>query len=170
VEGLLDLAKHRPLEKRAVDINAILDEDVSVMRQQFQAEGKKIVSHYDRNIPHVSVDINQIRQVFINLMINALEALQHGGCLTIATKYLPARKQVHITFKDEGVGVPAHIRSRIFEPFFSTKSDGVGLGLAISQGIVISHGGSIEVEDHPHKGAVFTVILPVSTFLSQDDV
>jgi len=170
VEGLLDLSKYRVLEKRTVDIHTILDESISMMEQRFRTEGKKIVRKYGRSLPHVPVDSDQIRQVFTNLIVNALEALHTGGSLTISTKSFSPRRQVHIVFKDEGVGISARIRPRIFEPFFSTKSHGVGLGLAISQGIVMGHGGSIEVESRLRKGAVFTVVLPVDPTIARHDI
>jgi len=170
VEGLLDLSKHRVLEKRTLDIHTILDESISMMQQRFRAEGKKIACRYDRSLPHVPVDSDQIRQVFTNLIVNALEALHSGGSLTISTKSFSPIQQVHIVFKDEGVGISALIQPRIFEPFFSTKSHGVGLGLAISQGIVMGHGGSIEVESRLRKGAVFTVVLPVDPTIAPHDI
>lgn len=170
VEGLLDLSKKRILEKRTVDIQTILDESISMMQERFRTEGKEIVCHYDGSLPQVSVDVNQITQVFVNLIVNALEALDPGGSLTISTKSFAARRQVHIMFKDEGAGIPLQIRSRIFEPFFTTKSEGIGLGLAISQGIVMAHGGSIEVESRPHKGTIFTVVLPLDAGSVPHDV
>jgi PAS domain S-box-containing protein len=170
VEGLLDLSKPRPMEKRAVDLCTILDTSISMMQERFRAEGKQIICQYGRSLPQVSVDPDQMKQVFVNLIMNALEALHTGGSLTIITKFFPTRRQVHIVFKDDGMGIPPKVRFRIFEPFFSTKSHGVGLGLAISQGIVIGHGGSIEVESRPRKGATFAVVLPADATVVPHDI
>ena len=109
-----------------------------------------------------------MKQVFLNLMLNALQAMDRGGRLKISTglrdrpsgnRKAPA---VEIAIQDTGIGMTEEIRSKVFEPFFSTKEDGIGLGLPIAQRIVDEHGGEIRVESRPGEGTIFYVTLPVS--------
>jgi two-component system NtrC family sensor kinase len=101
--------------------------------------------------------------VFINIILNAAEAMTSGGKLTIASSLSADGQFISITFADSGPGIPEKDRERIFDPFYTTKEHGTGLGLAISYGIVEQHGGTIGVESHIGKGTTFTVQLPVGT-------
>ncbi|MDX1777392.1 MAG: ATP-binding protein, partial [Thermodesulfobacteriota bacterium] len=119
----------------------------------------------DPSLPPVEGDPNQIKQVFMNMMVNAAEAMSEGGgALTIATGSKSDESSIFITFKDEGTGIPSEIQSKIFDPFFTTKGvgKGTGLGLSTSYGIIQSHHGNIDVESQPGKGTTFTIYLPRS--------
>jgi two-component system NtrC family sensor kinase len=104
---------------------------------------------------------DQITQVFLNIIINAVEAMPSGGDLQLETKLSREGEWVLICFRDTGQGMSPEQLSNLFEPFYTTKSDGTGLGLAISYGIVERHGGMMEVSSQPGQGATFTVKLPV---------
>ena len=114
-------------------------------------------------LPAVVANEGQLRQVFLGLAANALEAMEGRGTLTVRTRRRP-HDEVEVEFTDEGPGIPEHVLPRVFDPFFTTKppGQGTGLGLAIAQGIVADHGGRIEVASRAGAGASFRVILPVA--------
>jgi two-component system, NtrC family, sensor kinase len=116
------------------------------------------------DLPAVECDPAQIEQVFLALMINAMDAMPRGGNLLLATNLCPDSEHVQIEIRDDGAGIPPDILSQIFEPFVTTKETGhgVGLGLAISQGIVERHHGRIEVESEVGRGTTFRITLPVT--------
>jgi signal transduction histidine kinase len=109
----------------------------------------------------VAADEAQLRQALLNLVRNAADAMSTGGALTVATRR-SADGAVEVSVKDTGAGIPAENLDRIFEPFFSTKDGGTGLGLALTQQIVEEHGGRIEVDSTPGRGTTFTLRLPVA--------
>jgi two-component system NtrC family sensor kinase len=121
----------------------------------------RIVKDLDPTLPLVVADRDQIQIVFLNLVINARDAMENGGTLSIQTTH-DKMGWVRVRFADTGSGVPDDIRDKIFEPLFTTKEEGkgTGLGLCISRDIVQSHGGTIDVESEVGKGTVFTVCLP----------
>ena len=118
------------------------------------------MTELDPALPLVAANEGQLRQVFIGLAANALEAMEGRGTLTVRSRL--HRGEVEVELEDEGSGIPEEILSRIFDPFFTTKppGQGTGLGLAIAQGIVADHGGRIEVTSRPGKGSLFRVVLP----------
>ena len=108
---------------------------------------------------------DQLMHIFLNLGINALEAMPDGGELRIKT--YAEKGNLCIDFKDTGKGMSEHVASRIFDPFFSTKEKGLGLGLSIVHNMVIAHGGSIILKSKPDEGSTFTVILPIRSFTGE---
>ena len=123
-----------------------------------------VISNLQENLPHLLGDPSGLRQVFMNLLINACHAIKDGGQVTIMSSYEPEDKAVYVQVRDTGCGITQDVIDRIWDPFFTTKEvgKGVGLGLAISYNIVKRHGGEITVDSHVGKGATFTVLLPVS--------
>jgi signal transduction histidine kinase len=114
-------------------------------------------------LPLVRVDVEQLKEVLANLMVNACEAMAPGGAITIEEEVDLRPQQGHaavIRVRDNGPGIPAHLLGKIFQPFFSTKEQGTGLGLSIAQRIIADHGGHLEVESSEGQGAVFTITLP----------
>jgi signal transduction histidine kinase len=107
------------------------------------------------------LDESQLQQVFVNLLLNAAHAIDRKGAIRIRTRLDPAREQVLVDVEDTGCGIAAEDLSRVFEPFFSTKKNGSGLGLAVSYGIIASHQGMMTVESTPGKGTCFTIKLPL---------
>jgi signal transduction histidine kinase len=144
---------------------------VALVRKQLQQGGIEIDLELTPNLPLVVATGNHLKQVFLNIIINALEAMPQGGRLEMVTRYVSGRGDrkkasadvafVEIEFADTGVGIPAEHINNIFDPFFTTKSKGMGLGLSVSYGIVERHGGQIRVESKVGEGTTFVVRLPV---------
>ena len=157
LEDFLQLARPRELKGEVVDVSALVVKVCDLL--EGDAERRKV--HCARRIvPGLTVraDDGRLRQVVMNLALNALEASPPDGRVTISVAELGAK--VVIRLDDTGKGVPAELRERIFEPFFTTKAQGSGLGLPIVHAIVTQHGGTLEVGDAPQGGARFTVTLP----------
>jgi len=112
-------------------------------------------------LPRVRIDIHQIQQVLINLMLNAIQAMEKGGTLTIRT-FLVKHGEVGVEVNDTGVGIPKPHLKKIFDPFFTTKSEGTGLGLSISLKILENHGATIDAISEEGKGSTFTIHFPVA--------
>lgn len=161
VKRLLDFAKQIAPQKRLTNINTLLENIILLVRNQTSFRNIKIVKNLSPDIPELMADPDQVQQVFINIILNASEAMTRGGDLTIESKMDTNRDSLAITFKDSGPGIPEHIRDNIFDPFFTTKEHGTGLGLSISYGIIEQHGGTINVDSITGSGTTFTIYLPI---------
>ncbi len=162
VKELLEFSRESLPEKETIALETILDEVATFFHQQPDFNEIEIIKNYCTGLPLVSVDPGQIRQVFMNLVINAGHAMPRGGKLEISTYGSEDGRYVCAEIKDSGVGIPADDLPRIFDPFFTTKPEGTGLGLSISYGIIESNGGRIEVKSRVGEWAAFTVMLTVS--------
>ena len=164
IRGLLDFARQRKPEKRLSNVNRILEECVALVDDQALFHNIRIVQHLAPDLPKVFMDPSQIQQVFMNLILNAAEAMHGSGQLTLATRHVDADNAVEVQFTDSGHGIKEEDLDRIFNPFFTTKEvgHGTGLGLAISYGIVQEHKGTIIVESEEGHGATFTIRLQVT--------
>ena len=164
VRRLLDFSRRSESERTRVDMNELMDDVVSLIGHLMHTSGVQLEVVLSNDLPWVSVDRNQIKQVFLNLFHNALQAMPNGGQLTVKTaaRQRNNRKWVTASIKDTGVGIPPEDRERIFEPFFTTRSGlgGTGLGLSVTYGIISDHGGEIEIESEVGKGTIFIVWLP----------
>ena len=140
------------------DMHALLDDVLALYRGLFT--DVELRRHYGPDVPRVAVDAEQIRRVMINLIDNALEAMDHKGTIEIGTQHDPANNLVRVIVADDGPGIPAAERDKLFLPYYSTKKRGSGLGLAIVRRIVVEHGGSIDVTDNAPHGTRFAVELP----------
>jgi two-component system NtrC family sensor kinase len=159
VKQLLGFARKKPLQLTEVMINDVLRDVVVLSSSQARMSKVKISEEYE-NVPITIGDIDQLKQVFLNIITNAVHAMPHGGTLTIKTSMVG--EYIFVTIADTGQGIPQEVRHRIFEPFFSTKKDsGTGLGLSISYRIIQDHGGRIDVESEEGKGTTFIVRLPI---------
>jgi len=163
VRGLLDFSRQRKPQTRSININNILNDCVSLVKHQSLFHNIQIFPVLAPDLPVVVVDPTQMQQVFMNLIINAAEAIHDGGQLRLATRVNAADQCVEIEVADTGHGITEEHLERIFDPFFTTKeaTHGTGLGLAISFGIIKEHQGTISVESEVGKGTTFTVRLPV---------
>jgi two-component system NtrC family sensor kinase len=161
VKGLLEFARQSPPQKVRADINSLLDRTVQLLENQAAFQNIIIIRQLQEDLPPLSLDRTKIQQVFWNLMINAAEAMAKGGTLMITSRLAADGRAVEVRFTDTGPGVPREILNKLFDPFFSTKSSGLGLGLAVCYGIVQGHLGAISVESEPGHGATFIVRLPV---------
>ena len=161
VKNLLEFSRESSPEKEVIALEVILDELCTFFHKQPDFENIAIRKNYGSELPLVSVDPNQIRQVFMNLFINAGHAMPRGGELEISTYRSEDGKYVCACLQDNGDGISEENLARIFDPFFTTKTEGTGLGLSISYGIIENNGGKIEVKSRVGEGTTFTVMLPV---------
>ncbi|RLC67355.1 MAG: hypothetical protein DRI48_02510 [Chloroflexi bacterium] len=161
VQRMLDF--YRPSRGGVVptDVNSIVENVLTLAHKRLQHGGIHVHTDLSPGLPLVPVVADQITQVFLNVVINGVEAMPEGGHLRLETKTSEDGEWVLIYFRDSGPGMSPEQMANLFEPFYTTKSDGTGLGLAISYGIVERHGGEIEVSSRPGEGATFVVKLPV---------
>jgi len=158
--SLLHFVREPDSRRAPADLNALVQKTVELLSHQSRFSGRRFVTELDPDLPPVVVNEGQLRQVFLGLAANALEAMGEAGTLTIRSRR--RRGEVEVEFEDDGPGIPDDVLPRIFDPFFTTKppGQGTGLGLAIAQGIVTDHGGRIEVASRVGRGARFRVVLP----------
>ena len=163
VRGLLDFARQSEPNVEEADANDILKRTLSLLRNQAVFQNIKITTAFSPNLPKAMMDSGQIQQVFTNIILNAAEAIDGEGELTIATRTANGDGVIEIEFTDTGCGIPRENFEKIFNPFFTTKEvgRGTGLGLAVSFGIIARHQGTIEVDSNSGKGATFIVRLPL---------
>ncbi|MCL4458176.1 MAG: DUF3365 domain-containing protein [Nitrospirae bacterium] len=161
VKHLLDVSKNSPLNIASSSIDRIIENVLALTEYIISKKGIKIVKNLSCDVPELMVDSNKLEQVFLNLIINAAQAMDGEGVLTIGSFYEAGMCNVSVT--DTGKGIPYEIVGKIFDPFFTTKGvgEGTGLGLTMSKAIVEQHGGEIAVETSD-KGTTFTVILPLT--------
>jgi signal transduction histidine kinase len=164
VRGLLDFARQSEPMLAPVEVGKIIDQAVALVYHQAEMNNVKIVRNDTEHLSLVKGDVGQLQQVFLNLIINAIQSIHDGGTITITTKSSEDNR-VEVSIQDTGYGITPENMERLFTPFFTTKEPGkgVGLGLAISKGIVERHGGSIEVQSSTGAGSTFTVYLPKYT-------
>lgn len=162
VEALLNFSRSAEPQLKKTDINACTEEVAAVLGLQIQKEKFRIERQFDQSLPRITVDGNKIKQVLMNLLINASQAMPDGGCITVKTMLTTNGKQLSIAITDTGKGIPKENIPKIFDPFYTTKGPekGTGLGLSVSYGIVQQHGGEISVDSTPGHGTTFTVLLP----------
>jgi two-component system NtrC family sensor kinase len=159
VKNLLDFARERPMQPRPLDPRGPLEEALSLVGNQAQTHGIEIARDLPP-VPEVFADFGQLRQAFVNIAMNACEAMGTSGRLHVATRTKDGA--VEIAFTDTGPGIPQERLSRIFDPFFTTKEKGTGLGLSVVYGIVERHRGDVMVESELGKGTTFTIRIPVA--------
>jgi len=157
ISDVLGFARTRPPSLTESEINSVVAEILSSVNIP---KTIKVKTNLGENLPKVNVDIAQVKQVFSNLISNAIEAMPKGGELQVTTSQTDTF--ISIAFKDTGVGIPKENISKLFEPLFSTKTKGLGLGLAACQNIISAHQGKIEFESKENQGATFTVTLPIA--------
>jgi signal transduction histidine kinase len=164
VRRLLDFARQSESTRARASLNDIVQDVVALSRHLIHTNGVALRLELDQDLPWILVDVNQMKQVLLNLIHNALQAMPTGGELTISTASASrnGRDWIRVFVQDTGVGIPKLDQARIFEPFYTTKGDqgGTGLGLSVTYGIVTDHAGQIEVESLPGAGSRFTVWLP----------
>jgi len=161
VKGLLEFSRQNPPRKNFADINEIINSALSILENQVTFQNIEIIKKLDQRLPQIQIDTNKIKQVFWNLAINAAEAMPDGGKLIIITRYSEDKKYIEIEITDTGAGIPKEKISKLFDPFYTTKDKGTGLGLAVTYGIIEQHKGKIDVKSKESQGSTFTVSLPI---------
>jgi two-component system sensor histidine kinase HydH len=161
VRDLLQFSRQRDFMPETANLNGVLEQVLSMLRRQGAFGAVTVNEEYAADLPGVEVDVSRIKQVFLNIINNAVYVMPDGGSLTVRTT--ASARGVRVDFVDSGPGIAPEHRDRIFDPFFTTKPEvsGTGLGLSVSLGIVQSHGGTIEVQSALGEGTTFTVALPL---------
>jgi signal transduction histidine kinase len=159
VANLLNFSRPREIKLERTSINHNLRHVVELVGYQFRAAGVEVDMDLDSDPAYVEADHFQMEQLFLNLVLNALDAMREGGTLYLRTRVRGGRVIAEV--RDTGHGIPAEIRDRIFDPFFTTREvgEGTGLGLAVSGSIVAAHGGKIELETALGRGTTFRIIM-----------
>ena len=174
IKRLLDFAREKQPEKKFTDINQVIEDTVRIVERPAHLRDIEISMDLDRSLPPIWIDADQIKQVIMNMLVNAQHAVEEKGNIAISTRradtprITPQSTQpvpmVEVTIADTGCGIPEENLRRIFDPFFTSKAvgKGTGLGLAVSHGIIEGHGGLIEVQSKVGEGSTFRVFLPLA--------
>jgi len=162
VRGLLNFARPNPPKFSKISANKIISETLSFLMHQPLFKKTKIIEALSESVPQITADINQIRQVLINICINAAQAMPDGGRLTVSTKKIKSKELIEIRVLDTGKGITKNDIKKVFDPFFTTKrGEGTGLGLSISYSYIKNHNGEITIHSKPGKGTEIVIILPI---------
>jgi two-component system, NtrC family, sensor histidine kinase HydH len=155
---LLDYARPHKLQTMKISLETVLQKAMSLIRMDAETIGIRMEAEFQEHLPLVEADQDKLIQVFLNLFLNSLQAMENGGVLSIKTGAENAR--VICIIEDTGCGIDPKYASKVFDPYFTTKNDGTGLGLAMSAKIIEEHGGTIEFESTSGKGTIVKVELP----------
>jgi two-component system NtrC family sensor kinase len=169
VKGLLQFSRQEEGKTEYVKVNTMLNSTLSLIEKQALFHNIEIIKNFDSNLPDVLGDGSQLQQVFMNIILNAVQAMKEIGVLTINTCHDPKNDMVVIEIADTGTGIPDEIIDRIFDPFFTTKEvgEGTGLGLSIAYGIITKHQGRMTVKSKVGQGSVFTIKIPAVEILKE---
>jgi signal transduction histidine kinase len=163
IDNLLRFSRVEPPHFETLDVNNILEHSLVLLRKQICDSDIKLVTNFSYEVSNIVGDPNQLWQVFVNILINAIQAMPRGGELQVETGLpYPGSDKVFISFTDTGVGIDEKDLPKIFNPFFTTKNEGTGLGLSISYKIVEEHKGRIMVSSEKGIGSKFVLELPIS--------
>ena len=160
VDQFLRFAKPAPPFLEKADVLSVFEETLQLLRPQIEKQ-QIVIQKGFQALPIIQMDREQMKQAILNLLLNAIQAMPGGGHLTLRGQNSKDGQWIHILIKDSGVGIPDEDMNRLFDPFFSTKEQGIGLGLSIAHRIIDQHHGKIEVESTPGEGTLFTVWLPI---------
>jgi len=163
VRSLLEFSRQSEPHMEMVDVNRVLDDTLELIAKQASFFNVKLVREQAPDLPPIAADRSQLAQVILNLVVNAVQAMEERGTLTITTRLDPAHDAVELAFADTGRGIPPEDIGRVFDPFFTTKASGqgTGLGLSIAYGIIARHRGTITVESAVGRGTTFRIRLPI---------
>lgn len=169
IKKLLMSAKDTPLVKNRINLNDLIEDGLYFLKSRCIKSGIELVSNLSKELPNIVADRSQLMQVLTNLVVNAAQAMPHGGRLTISTTIDIGH--VLLTIEDTGTGMTDEVQKKIFDPFFTTKDadQGTGLGLPIVHGIITSHGGEIKVESEVGIGTKFIIRLPIETSVDLEE-
>lgn len=170
VRSFLDMARQRKTERQAIRLAHLVKDALDLLSYNLQSAGVIVETDLPETLPPLWIDSDQIHQVIVNLVVNAHQALEAKGNgdrrIRIAAEHEPGAQRVRLSISDNGAGIPPNIRSRIFDPYFTTKPQGIGtgIGLAVSRGLIEAHGGTLDIDDRPAgDGACFVILLPLGS-------
>jgi signal transduction histidine kinase len=163
VDGLLDFSRPKGAARVPSDLAPVIDDALFLLKHHRRFRSLTLVRDVAANLPRVLANGEQMIQVFLAVMLNAVDAMEGGGTLTVRARRGARPDEVAVEIEDTGVGIPVGEQQKIFEPFYTTKPPGrgTGLGLSICYGIVQEHRGRLEVTSHPGRGSTFRIVLPV---------
>jgi signal transduction histidine kinase len=167
IQELLEFSRNKEPRVVPADINEIIEKALSILENEFRLQRIQVDKNLSTQIEKISLDANQVEQVLVNILLNAIQATPGQGKITVKSDMISKRNIVKVVISDTGCGILPEYLPKVFEPFFSTKEKGTGLGLAVSYGIVKNHRGNIEVSSQPGKGACFTINFPLRNESSQ---
>lgn len=164
VSDLLNFARGERSSKKLTSLNRAIEDAVQMMAHQFSRRGVAVHLDLDPELPFINLDIDKMKQVFINLLMNSGQAVENGGEIRVNTTFVEDKGHIEVGFWDNGKGIPADLLPKVFDPFFSTKAtgEGTGLGLSVSYGIIKDHGGEIRASSVFGRWTRFTIMLPVN--------
>jgi len=170
VSSLLAFSRQSKMELHELDLNQLIEQTLFLNSNLFKISKVKIEKRLDKNLPKIMGSADQLQQVFMNIISNAVEAMEHKNGSVLKIETACEDDKLVVIFEDTGVGIPEENLSKIFEPFFTTKKNGkgVGLGLSVAYGIIQEHGGSIDVKSIPGKGSVLKIKLPLKGVQNKD--
>jgi signal transduction histidine kinase len=160
VDQFLRFAKPSPPFLEKADISSLFNETLQLLRPQIERQRISLQKNF-RSLPLITLDKEQIKQVILNLLMNAIQAMPKGGQLQLKAQISEDHQWMKIFVEDSGIGILPEDIKKLFDPFFSTREGGMGLGLSIAHRIIDQHHGKIEVTSHPEKGTLFTIWLPM---------
>jgi signal transduction histidine kinase len=159
ITDFLNFAKPRTPNLASCKIEDIIEKNITFLASQIKEQGYTIDTQYDNNLPEITADSEMLYQAFLNIFINAMQAMPQGGKINV--QICSNANAVEIFFEDQGEGIAEDILEKIWDPFFTTKSKGTGLGLGIVKNIIESHGGAVQIRNRSVSGARVTVKIPV---------
>jgi two-component system NtrC family sensor kinase len=161
IQELLEFARDRKPRKRVANINHIIDKSLNIIENEFRMRRIQLEKKLSSQIKETLLDENQLEQVFVNLLLNAIQAIDENGVIAVRSHMDSKQAFLMVEIADTGCGIAKENLDKIFEPFFSTKKEGSGLGLAVSYGIIQNHQGQVEVESEEGKMTRFRITLPI---------
>jgi two-component system NtrC family sensor kinase len=163
VKDLLEFARQSESEMTILNVNAVLRKAIAITAHPAELQNIVLATHLEPELPDIQGDSDKLEQVFVNIIVNALQAMPQGGELTVGTRIAQGGKSIEIEISDTGCGISEEHLSRLFDPFFSTKGtgEGTGLGLSVSLGIVQRHNGTVDVKSKVGEGSTFLIRFPI---------
>jgi two-component system NtrC family sensor kinase len=161
IQEMLEFARDRKPQKRYADINRIIEKSLTMLENEMRLRHIQLEKSLSEKMQATLLDENQLEQVLVNLILNAIQAVNENGVITVRTRMSPGRDLIVAEITDTGCGIARENLDKIFDPFFSTKKEGSGLGLAVSYGIIQNHQGRIEVESQEGRSTCFRITLPI---------
>ena len=169
VKGLLELSRPGDPQLRSASVNDVVEDALGDLSAQLRYQKVVVETELEPDLPLTALDVDRVKLALLNLMVNAAEAMASGGTMLVATRLEDDGRAIGLEIRDDGVGVDPAVRDKLFDPFVSTKREGVGLGLVNARHIVESHDGTIEIAPRPSRGTCVRVVLPVVTARSPVD-
>jgi two-component system sensor histidine kinase HydH len=169
VSQLLEFARPVNIKAQPTDLNALIADSIKLIENQAGAKGIAVKTRNSIQVAEIMVDPDRLNQVLLNIYLNAIEAMADGGELKIELSSASEANAIDITIADTGCGISAEDLSKIFDPYYTTKSSGTGLGLAIAHNIIEAIGGQILVESQPGQGTIVKITLPIPDKLEKAD-